>query len=720
MHLSTSDPRILTIIANDGGLNDLKDLNDHQKSNLFKKLGAVLLVNDCGHGGKGAIVAAIAKNNNVSKAAVNTWLRAYKDHGWSGLIDGRRAVAESRAAMPSVTKKWVEDKILRSQREDSVQEVHRQVLDQWNLWRRTGDSQYQIPGFTRPPKDAGKGIPAGFSYENFRRLKPTRYAATLARQGTIAAYRQLPSILSTRVGTRYLETIFFDDQYYDVQVRVPGYDGTMRPLGFNALDRLTAFPFTPHIRLRWYDVDSETYRHLTQKEAVWYVITILCTEGFRTDDVGTRLVQEHGTMKVWSNKSLVTLDGHHSFGDAVNAITGGKVWMDDSGLFNKAAFAELLYGPKSSGNPRFKAPIESFFHAVRTYSLPLIGQTGRNAEMAPEENYGIDQYERRVIKAVKDLPPAMQEGIASNYLTGVEFSSLAMLIYDALAARTDHKLEGWSQCGFVEPMWRWAEDEPDRWRTRGELAGLPQHLRDHALHQQSQDSRLSTVFNWSPLQAKEALAQSDPAIKRLSFVDAVHLLPTTWAKPATVKTNHEIHITDDLRPGETFIYFPEITTPRGRTEFLRQGDKVMVFFNPLMPDQVIVCDQQFAVLGTLTRNVRVGNDADQLEAMYRQRSRLKWVADAPVRRAKQPDADRRAAVREINDDLIARAKETDFQSPAIRATAEAAEKGRKTAAATRLKTRGKAIDWDNAPSTTPAPSGGIDDLPDDEDLPPAL
>jgi hypothetical protein len=283
-------------------------------------------------------------------------------------------------------------------------------------------------------------------------------------------------------------------------------------------------------------------------------------------------------------------------------------------------------------------------------------------------------------------------------------------IYDALAARTDHQLEGWAKCGFVEPMWRWAEDQPGMWRNRGELAGLPPHLRDHALHQQSQDPLLSTIINWSPAQARDAMAQ-DPAIKRLSFVDAVHLLPTSWAKAVTVRKNHEIHITDDLLPGETFVYFPEITTPRGRTEFLRQGDNVMIFFNPLMPDRVIVCDRQMAVLGTLTRNVRIGNDADQLEAMYRQRSRLKWAAEAPARRAMQPDADRRAAVREINDDLIARAKEQDFQSPVIRTTAEAAEKGRKTAAANRLQKHGKATDWDNAPShapglpLTPAPRG---------------
>ena len=68
----------------------------------------------------------------------------------------------------------------------------------------------------------------------------------------------LPSILSTRVGMKYLQTIFFDDQKYDVQVRVPGYERPMVPLGFNALDRLSAYPFQPHIRLRWFDAEEPT------------------------------------------------------------------------------------------------------------------------------------------------------------------------------------------------------------------------------------------------------------------------------------------------------------------------------------------------------------------------------------------------------------------------------------------------------------------------------
>jgi len=705
------------MIAAEGGLNELAGMCPGQKSDLFRKLGVVRKLQTAGHGEKGAIVATHARLLGVSKQAVAVWQTAFEKHGFRGLVDGRRGVCKGRAALPQVTRNWIADKILRVQREDGILEVHRQVIDQWRLWQRTGDPQWALPGYDTCPPDCGKGHPAGMSYETFLRCKPTNWQAQLSRQGTIASYRNLPSILSTRVGSKYLETIFFDDQKYDVQVRVPGYDKPMVPLGFNALDRLTAYPFFPHIRLRWYDESAEVNRSLTQKEFVWYMIAILCREGYRTDDAGTTLIQEHGTAKAWSNKALATPNGYSSFEEAVAALTGGHVLMDDSGLFNKPAFAEMLYGPQSSGNPRFKAPIESFFHIVRTYMLPMIGQTGRNVEMAPEETYGIDQYERAMAKAAKSLPERMREAILSNYLTGVEFGHMAHLVYDALANRPDHALEGWAACNFVEPVWRWEEDPVDLWRSRGELAGLPPHLREHALSQQARNPRLSTIQPWSPAVAR-LNCQQDPAIRKLAFTDAIHLLPTTWAKHATLRSRHELHLTDDLLPGQELVYLPELTNPNGRTEYLQPGDEVMVYLNPLMPETLLCCDMEHKFIGTLTRNVRIGHDNNQLEEMFRQRARLKGAMEGRVRAAMQPVADRRLAVRELNADLIEAAEDVRLGRPAMPAAIRDADalQAERQAAAGRLQAAGNAgpdTDFDSAPACAPAdPFAG---LADDED-----
>ena len=719
--ITAAPASLLDIIVRDGGLQDLAELTPEQKSDLFRKLGVVQQILGAGYGKRETMKVVIARSFNppISVQAINSWLQLYKSKGFRALVDGRRGAAKNRAALPEVTRQWIKDQVMRCQRRDAVSEVHRTVIAQWNLWRRTGDPQWAIPGFISAPPDAGKGFPAGFSVETFRRCQPTNYQKTLAAQGTISAYRSLPSILSTCVGTEYLEYIFTDDEKPDVNVRVLGFDRPMVPLCFHALDRLTRFPFRPHIRLRWYDADAKTHKHLTQKEYVFYVIYLLCTEGYRTDERGTTIIQEHGTACAWNNQKLSTPDGLHSFQEALLSLTG--VRMDDSGLFNKPAFAELLYGPQSSGNPRFKAPIESSFHLWRTYSQQLIGQTGRNVEMSPEENHGITTYEKQILKiAAEELPPAISEALLSNYLTGIEFATVAEKIRLALANRDDHKFEGWQECGFVEPVWRWEEDPVGTWRSRRELANLPQHLREHALHQQKQNPLLSTILPWSPAVAR-ASRMNDPAIAKLNFADAVHLIPTTWLKPVTVRDRHQIHITEDLLPGEELIYLPEVTTPRGRTEYLQPGDELMILLNPLMPDSVLVYDRSYQFIGTITRNIRTGRDTDQMEVLFAQRSRLKAALEAPVRRAMQPVADRRDAVKRLNDDLITKARLDAAGKPATEREqrSAAAQKGQRTAAANRLQGHAKATDWDNA-ETVAAESSPWDDLPDDSPIPDAF
>lgn len=723
--LTEAPATLLDLIIREGGLQDLNELTPNQKSNLFSKLGVVrmLLAAKSSKSAKmGPIVATQARLLHVSVQAIHNWLALYNAHGFRALVDGRKGAAKARASLPDITRQWIKDEILRCQRRDAVAEVHRMVIAQWNLWRRTGDPQWAIPGFITPPPDGGKGRPAGFSVENFRNCQPDNYQKTLAAQGTIASYRTLPSILSTCVGTEYLEYVFFDDEKPDVNVRVLGYDRPMVPLCFHALDRLTRYPFRPHIRLRWYDADAKTHKHLTQKEFVWYVIFLLCTEGYRTDERGTTYIQEHGTAKVWANQRLTTPDGFHSFEDALRSLTAVDgmpgVRIDSSGLFNRPAFSELLYGPQSSGNPRFKAPIESSFRLWRVYSQHLIGQTGRNVEMAPEENYGITKYEKRLLKIAADLPEHFQENILSNFLTGIEFGTVAEHIRLALANRDDHGFEGWGESGFVEPVWRWAEDPAGTWRSRSELANLPEHLREHALHQQRQNPLLSTILPWTPALARESRLR-DPAIAKLPFSAAINLVPTEWLKPATFGKDNQIHLTEELLPGMDLAYLPELTTPRGRTEVLRAGDQVVILLNPLMPDTVLAYDQNLAFIGTLTRNIPQGRNSDQIEALYKQRARIKTAYDAPVRRAMQPVADRRDVVKRLNDDLITKARLDAAGKPTTEREKHSAAglQGQRTAAANRLKDFGDAFDPDDY---QPAASSAWDDLPDDYEVPEAL
>lgn len=644
----------------------LRTLNPEQNSDLMRKLGAVQAVLHAGRGEKCGIAERMARSYQVSVQAIHRWVGEYRRYGAAGLIDNRRATKRADTQLPAVTAEWFRDLIIRSQRNDSIREARRQALDQWRAWRRTADPKYTIPGYLTPPADCGKGYPLGWSYKTFTRCAPTKYQATLSRQGRIAADRLLPSILGTRVGTRFLEVIYFDDQKYDHHITAAGFTRPMVPIGFNALDKLTAYAFQPHIRLRWFDEEADKHRSLTMREFMWYVIHILTTVGYRTDDVGTTLIKEHGTANTWSNQTLRTPLGFHSFEEAVTSLLDGHVRLDDSGLYNKAVWAELVHGPKSSGNPRFKAPIESFFRVVRNYHLALPGQTGRNPEEAPEENYGLIAYETKLAEKAADLPDALRHAIRSELFTASEFAWFSHLAYTALNERTEHRIQGWEDCGFVVPAWRWAEDPPDMWRSREELASLPPHLIEHANHQARLDPSLRKPVRMSPADAMHSVCK-DPAVRRLSREDAVLLLPMEWAKPVTVTPEHQIVISDSMLSNEPIVFFSELTNHHGRTEYLHPGDNVLAHINPFDLDSLLILDQQGKYIGTVTRNHRVGRDKEMLEEMFRERARLAGNLGSRTRHAMSPIATQRQIDKANNDDLIRKHRLATEGKPATEA-----------------------------------------------------
>ena len=452
---------------------------------------------------------------------------------------------------------------------------------------------------------------------------------------------------------------------------------------------------------------------------MWYVLHILTTVGYRTDEVGTTLVKEHGTANTRSNQSLRTPLGFHSFETAVTSLLDGHVRLDDSGLYNRAVWAELVHGPKPSGNPRFKAPIESFFHIVRNYHLALPGQTGRNVDEAPEENYGLIGYETKLAEKAASLPDAIRHAIRSELFTAAEFGWFSHLAYQALNERTEHRIQGWEDCGFVVPAWRWAEDPPEMWRTREELAALPQHLIDHANHQARLDPSLRKPMRLSPADAMHSVSD-DPSIRRMTREDAVLLIPIEWAHPVRVRDKHEIVIADPMLSTEPLVYFSELTNANGRKEYLQPGDNVLAHVNPFDLDRLLILDQSGRYIGTVVRSVRTGRDKETVELMFRERARISGNLGARTRHAMSPIANQRQIDKAANDDLITKARLMAEGRPTTEAEkrSASAQQGQRTAAANRLQARGEDYDWANHKPAKPL--SAFDELPDDEPLPDAF
>jgi hypothetical protein len=688
------------------------ELDSRQQTLVIRRLDWIIKIQNAPRSERAAVVAQAAAALKVSCPTIYRIVREYLTEGWGALTDQRGS--RSNRGLPQAFVDFVRQRHLQCQRSNTGREVHRQIIEQWRLWMRTGDFKHAIPGYAAPPPAGPSGNPAGWSVDTFRRLRPDSYALAVTRQGGKRAASFLPSILKTRVGSRFGAVVFFDDQDYDLKIAPRGMgQRALRPQGFNCLDYLSGAFLNHAIRLRWWDQAEDQYRTLTQQDFTWFVISFLQKHGYRTDSTGTTLVFEHGTATGYNNKALATAGGFSSFDDALAAVSYGCIRVDRSGLFNQPAFAGMLFRPQSSGNPNFKAPLESLFNLVRNRMAALPGATGRNRDLKPAEQYGQDQYTGQMLKLWDRLDERHREWIRFPVLTAEQFGEIAARVYDAINARTDHALEGWEQCGFVATQMRFTPDERSPWLSQSEVADLPESSRIALLSNMENRGHVRTA-RLSPAEVARACAGE---LTRLPDHAIPLLIPSQWARPVTVKQDRTISIKDQMLGPEAFQYIARIEDADG-ARVLKPGVKLLAFLNPFAPARLVVCREDGAFVGTLQQMTRCGfTDADGILGQLKARAEMKADLDTGIRPHLAGLIEERAEMKRINERL---AKGLPvLPDDVAEARSEAARQGQRTAAANRLKTHGGPVDWD-AESTPAAESSAWDELPADDELPEAL
>lgn len=684
------------------------------QSDVLMKLGWIERIESAGHRHKGSIVTAAAAALDVSHTAVNRYLARFRRKGWRGLVDGRICGEGGTKGLPEAFKEWVRQLHLQNQRSTSGREVHRQVIERWSRWKRTGDPKFALPGYDAPPRDCGKGYPAGMSEDNIVRLRPEEYALKVVRQGEKAAAKHLPDILKTRYGMRFGEVVFFDDQDYDNKIVAPGFSQrSLRPQGFNALEYLSACFMDYSIRLRWWDLEKKQFRTLTGVEATWFLVSYLLKHGYRNDERGTTLVVEHGTMAPYCNKELFTPRGYHSFKDAIEALSGGKITVAASGLYNSPAFAGMLFRPQSSGNPNFKGPLEGIFNLVRNRFAALPGATGRNRDMAPAEQYGQDRYAKQMLKLWEELDDAHRALIQFPLMTAEQFGTAAAAVYGAINARRYHELEGWARCGFSVPQFRWTPDDRSPWLSQHELAQLPPRQLAAAEALMELPGHVQPV-NLAPIEVADRFRGE---LTRIPDHWIPLLIPIQWAKEVTVASDRTVSIQDKLLGPEKFIYLARVSEQDGAFT-LKPGTKLLCYLNPFDTSRIYVCRADGSWLGVLHERPRVGwLDQEAIVAQLRERAEIKADMDLAVSPHLEGLMQQRGEMKRVNDHL--KDGKPVLPEEIAAARTEAGHKGRRTAAANRLQGHGDAVDWDTA--TDAAPSASVfDSLPDDIDLPDAF
>lgn len=682
------------------------------QSDVLVKLGWMIRIDGAEHRRKGEIVRAAAMALDVSPTAVNRYLGRFRKRGWRGLIDERSRGVGAKG-LPVRFQEHVRGLFDTHSRDDDGAEVHKVLVTQWHLWSATMDPVHAIPGYELPPPaDPKTRLPHGWSLENIRRLRPVNYQRRRSKQGLKEASKHIPSVLTTRVGSAFLSRICFDDQQYDAMIAdgllaLSGITEASRPVGFNAIDFATAFHFPHHLRLLYKDTDEDRKLTLTNKEFTWVVVNLLLTEGFRDDEHGTELIFEHKTANAWRNKQLVTLNGWHSFDEAVSAITKGKVHTSRSGKFDKPMFADMFFRPQSTGNFRFKTWIESAFRLVRTMMQALPGPTGRHFELAPAELHGIQKREKELLTAIGEhLSPRHAALIRHQLLSFQEFAELTAAVYRAINARTEHSLEGWRQMGFTRQVWR-ARPDSDMWFDRAELPAdeIERCMILRRLGANPQELTREVLF--SPEQAA-AIGRRDPAIRKFRHEWVPLVIPVEWAVRKRVTKEHVVEIENPLWAGTCEQYVARLKTRTGH-ETLQAGTELLCYPNPINPDELTVCHPDGSFLGVLFRTVRAASHdtaakLQQLEV----RAAVERDLSLPLRLRLAGIAEERTA-REAANDRVLKGQPV-LPEEIEEARRNAGLKGAQTAAGNRLNARGEAVDWDAAPDPR-QPVNPFADLP---------
>lgn len=661
--------------------------------------------------GRTALFAAVAQAMHSTPGTVRNKYYAYLDGlagrvvpAWETLIDRARFPHPGEHALPAAFLQHWKALVEQHQRADSGKAAHRVLLTRLDRWAKGLADAEPIPGYDEPPalesfcSQCNRKVPRGWSYRNLMNHLPSKFARALMRQGPRKASEHLPGNHTTRVGLRFLERIFFDDQVYDQKVVVPGLNQgrPFRPLGFNCLDHLTAAFLDYQVKLTRWDDDAEVGRVLTGEDFAWTVVSLLQKVGYRDDERGTTLIFEHGTASGYKRFSR---DDDRSFDQILYHLSGGRLTVDRSGRFDQPFLTQALFrgrGKQAAGNPRFKAPLESVFHLVRTHSAGLLGQVGQMQRLnGPESDAVLDSYTRHTLAAIDALPVAQRHRawdlVRLPFHTLREWTELMRLVYGAIMGRIDHRLEGWADCGFSVEELRLPDGHT---MSRQTYLALPA---EHQLAIRGISEPVSRVM--SPAEAVEhCVAQDRGQIARFSDCLVPSLIPPHLAREVTVGKNHEIRITDARQFGpEALIYPAEISGRHGVT-VLRAGTSYFAYLNPFAPDRLILTDRERRFLGTCERFIRpVAGDRGAILANQGRLNAMKARIAAPIERrhatARQQLADDAA----WNRRLLAGEPMTDDEVADARARGIAIDPGRLTPAdLDALEGLGDPVDSDTA------------------------
>ena len=504
---------------------------------------------------------------------------------------------------------------------------------------RAGDKTAAIPGYIEPPQDDPKtGLPPGWTEGNlWRATKPrvSKFARKSIQIGSKSASLLSPKIITTREGIEVGRYWIPDDSWNDF--KIAAYGQTCRLLAFHYLDLASGCNACRGYKPALRDRERDTEERLREKEMVWLTVSLLTNEGYHPS--GCTIICEKSTATIREREERILRD---TMGDAIKI---------DRGPAGGGPGIAALFNGRSGGNPRWKAPLESWFNLLRNRTDSLLefpGQTGSNSRInCPEGLPGLERDTLALMKVMRVLPPEKAELARLGLLTLTEAIFKLDAVTELINCRIDHDLKDWEACGHQITEWRlgagldcsigqtgWASSAiQSPWHPEGdllnydpaELAAISALLANHRELKRTRDLSPREVYD----AGKSRLVKLPPAVAGLLMDE----LPGT---ELPVRLGCITHEDADVDP-EPMQFGLIRRDGRGTQDPLRNDEKYFCRLNAIDPSVLWLYDAHNRFVGVAPRYLGVRRDDEPaMRAAYKRKAQAMAPLAEEVRRLAAP------------------------------------------------------------------------------------
>jgi hypothetical protein len=550
------------------------------------------------HGAKGRAYESAARQmcaagHSITADGIRALLPHFKREGWHALIDGRK-VPHDDNKLPRGFVKEVKRRFDRQPR--SRKDAWETLVNEW----RAGKT---IPGYRGasyvtqddpkgekafPEADPYQPYPSGWSYKHLCRVCRSSAFERVAMTIGLGRAKALhgPKKFTTRAGLHLFSHLAWDDVEHDQIVHL--LDRTMRQqcraVDIGVLDVLSADRFDwgtrPMIKKFDPDQDRMVKQKLKEENVRFLYAKTLHQYGFNPR--GTCHVIERGTSTFRDRVMQITRDRMKE----IYGEPDGKpiITFDLGGWTGKEQVVAGMFQGKGGGNPRHKPWLESIHNLIHNRLASLPAQTGPDVDRRPEFLNGI-QDETGVLLAI--CPNLTDHQIRQLQFPTLEYYSeflpLLRHVYDAIARRTDHALEGWADCKFFTRDFRFHRGSQE-WLSENQYLALPPADRSMLAQAVKRDGACERPRRLSPREVR--LARMHELVKPPESLIA-EILYEDLAREQKVK-NHYFKIQDQEISPEPVYYDSSIRTLEGNQIELTDGEHFEVVVNPFDLDRLWV------------------------------------------------------------------------------------------------------------------------------------